>query len=610
LTFAAGAVAALGIAVLMGQARSFLSFVGGEFLPVALTQTSVPFGVIAAGAAVLITALPVASAARHTILTYKQERARSLRPPWWQRAWLDVLLLIPAAYWTYLLVKQGTVDIPFLSVTTPDPLSNPALFLVPALAMFALTLFLIRLLPLLLRALSWLLSRLPGIALVMAARQLARSPSLYAAPMLLLVLTLSLATYTASIATTLDQYMDQQARYTVGGDVMLVETGQDTQQGAAASSGSLQAPGAVPFDSDTGSGNDLATALQEEKASSHGPRYLFIPVTDYLKVPGVQAATRVGDYGATMHFSVGGDAGGHIMGIDRADYAKVAFWRSDFAAQPFGTLLNALATTPDGVLVPESVASAQVLRIGDNLPVHVQFPGTSADLTLRVAGTFKLWPSWFPNRKDEGPLIIANLDYLFENAGGEMPYDVWLKVKGGVNSSDVIPAVRQVDSSTTTVYDVNSMLLDEQTRPQRQGLFGMLSIGFLAAGIFTVLGFFLYAVFSFRRRFIELGVLRAIGLSAIQMALSLAWEMALLLGMGIAAGTVLGLAASRYFIPFLQVSPTDEARALPFVVTTDWSAIYALYGVLIVLFIVVVGALVVLLSRVRIFQAVKLGEAE
>jgi putative ABC transport system permease protein len=187
---------------------------------------------------------------------------------------------------------------------------------------------------------------------------------------------------------------------------------------------------------------------------------------------------------------------------------------------------------------------------------------------------------------------------------------VWLKVKGGVNTSDVIPAIRQVDSSSTTVYDVNSMLLDQQTRPQRQGLFGMLSIGFLAAGIFTVLGFFLYAVFSFRRRFIELGVLRAIGLSAIQMALSLAWEMALLLGMGIAAGTVLGLAASRYFIPFLQVSPTDEARALPFVVTTDWSAIYALYGVLVVLFIVVVGALVVLLSRVHIFQAVKLGEVD
>jgi putative ABC transport system permease protein len=329
-----------------------------------------------------------------------------------------------------------------------------------------------------------------------------------------------------------------------------------------------------------------------------------------LKVSGVRLATRVGNYPATIHFSVGGDLSGHVMGIDRGDYAKIAFWRSDFAGQPIGALMNALAATPDGILVPEKVMSEQVLRVGDSLPVRVQLQETSVDMTFRVVGSFKLWPSWYPNNQDSGPLIIANLDYIFENSEGQSPYDVWLKVQPGVNSSSVIPALRTVDTSTWKSYDLNSMLLAEQTQPERQGLFGMLSIGFLAAGLFTVLGFFLYAVFSFRRRFIELGVLRAIGLSGGQMAFSLAWEMALLLGLGIAAGTGLGSIASRYYIPFLQVGPTDPSRALPFIVTTDWGAIYALYGVLVILFVVIVGALVILLSRIKIFQAVKLGEAE
>ena len=60
----------------------------------------------------------------------------------------------------------------------------------------------------------------------------------------------------------------------------------------------------------------------------------------------------------------------------------------------------------------------------------------------------------------------------------------------------------------------------------------MLSVGFLAAALLTVLGFFLYALFSFRRRFIEMGVLRAVGLSAGQMTVFLASELAFLIVVG------------------------------------------------------------------------------
>jgi putative ABC transport system permease protein len=609
LALGAGAGVALGIALLMGQARSFLTFAGGDLLPVTVTQTSLPFGVSAAVATVLITVTPVFEAARHTIITYKQERARSLRAPWWQRAWLDVLLLIPAAYWTYLLQKQGTVDIPLLSVSGSDPLGNPALFLVPALAMFAITLFFIRLLPLFLRALSWLLGRLPGTSLVLATRQLARSPGLYSTPVLLLVLTLALAIFTASIATTLDRFIDQQTRYRVGGDIILAGTGQSTQ--VAPQPGlNLGGAGSMSGILDNGNGDDLAAALQREKTADAGARWLFVPTSDYLKAPGVKAVTRVGHYSVTYRFSVGGDANGHVLGIDRGDYASIAYWRNDFANQPLVSLMNALASSPDGILVSEKMLKEQVLRIGDNLPVKVELPAATVDLTFRIVGSFKLWPSWYPNKKDEGPLMVANLDYLFENSGGQSPYDVWIKTKPGANTADVVARLRDIDKSAWSASDVNTLLAAEQTRPERQGLFGMLSIGFCAAALFTVLGFFLYAVFSFRRRFIELGMLRAIGLSARQMAVSLGWELGLLLGLGMAAGTVLGIAASRLYIPFLQESATSEARTLPFIVITDWSAVYGVYILFGVLFIAAVLGLGLFLRRIRIFQAVKLGETE
>ncbi|MCL4506980.1 MAG: FtsX-like permease family protein [Chloroflexi bacterium] len=601
-----GALAALGIAALIGQARSFLVFASGDLLPVAVSRSSLPFGLIAAGVTIVITVIPVIDAARHTIITYRLERARALKTPSWQRMWLDVLLLIPTVYWTYMLQKQGVIDVPLLGTSSGNPLSSPALFLVPSLMMFAMTLFLIRLLPFLLRALAWLLGKLPGISLVLAMRQLARSPGLYTTPMLLLVLTLSLATFTTTIATTLDQYTEQRARYTVGGDVKLTSTGQSSQPPPAQAPGSFGQAGSMSSDS----GGDLTAALQQAQAEDAGPRWLFVPISDYLNAKDVQAATRVGRYPAIAHFSVGGDTSGHVIGIDRSDFANIAFWRSDFAAQPFGSLMNALAMTPDGVLVSENALSDHVMRIGDALQAKVQFPSVDVDMTFRVVGSFKLWPAWFPNVKDDGTLIVANLDYLFENSGGQSPYDVWIKVKPGHDPAAVIPEARLIDKSAWSGTDVNSMIAGEQTKPERQGLFGMLSIGFLAAALFTVLGFFLYAVFSFRRRFIELGMLRAIGLSATQMALSLAWEIALLLGLGMLCGTGLGLFVSRLYIPFLQESASDPTHALPFVVLTNWDAIYDVYILFGALFLVAVPALVLFLRRIKIFQAVKLGEAE
>ena len=60
-------------------------------------------GPMALGVTMLAQVLPSLGASRHTIISYKQELARTVRAPWWQRAWLDLLLLIPVGYGIYLL---------------------------------------------------------------------------------------------------------------------------------------------------------------------------------------------------------------------------------------------------------------------------------------------------------------------------------------------------------------------------------------------------------------------------------------------------------------------------------------------------------------------------
>ena len=117
-----------------------------------------------------------------------------------------------------LSVAGGGVD--------TDPFQNPLLFLIPALGVFALTLILLRILPLIMAGVAWIASHLSGVGVLLAVRHLSRTPGFYSAPLILLILTLSLSAFTASIAKTMDSHLVDQTYYTVGADMGLTESGE------------------------------------------------------------------------------------------------------------------------------------------------------------------------------------------------------------------------------------------------------------------------------------------------------------------------------------------------------------------------------------------------
>ena len=581
-----GALLGIGIARLIGQARSFLKFTFQPDLRVGITPLVLAIGLGAVFLMLLAQLVPTFSAAGHTILTYKQERARLLRPPWWQRIWLDVLLLIPTGYGFYILQKQGSIAAEGGKAVN-DLFQNPLLFLTPSLGLLALTLFLARLLPYTMSFLSWLTARTNSVGMLMATRQLARSPGLFTAPLMLLTLTLSLSTFTASLANTLDEHLTKQMYYKSGADIRVSEVGLET--------------GVI--------------------LGGSGERWLFKPVSSHLKLPGVLAAARVGRYQMVVDYNHVGNTG-KFIGIDRLDFPKVSYWQRAFAGQSLGELMNLLAASPDSVLVSRQFLADAEKKIGDPVSIIANPFGETAPMTLKIVGAFDIFPTWYP---EDGPLFVGNMNYFFQEAGKQYPYDVWLKTTPDADHRRIIWGIRgltallepgdhsQVDNEGLNIFvtDWQSAPLQifaEQRRPPRQGLFGLLSVGFVASASLTVLGFLLYALFSFRRRFIELGVLRAIGLSTGQMTLLLAWEMAALILIGMAAGTGLGVWVSAWFIPYLQVGAEAATRYPPFIVQIAWgslSQIYLLFGLL---FAVALAGLTALLVRMKIFQAVKLGE--
>jgi putative ABC transport system permease protein len=564
------------LAYTIGQARSFLEFTLATDLRVGMTWGTARLGLVAMVVTLVAQGIPALEAARHTIITYKQERARTLRPPWWQRAWLDVLLLIPAGYGAYLLRQQGSVAV--ATETLPaDPLQNPLLFLVPALSLFALALIILRVFPWLMKALAWLGAQTRSVGFLLAARQLSRAPGLYAAPLGLLILTLSLATYTASLSATLENHLHDQQFYAVGADASLVDTG-DVRGG-----GDIMMP--------TGPAGEPAT-------------WRFLPVSEYRSVPGVEAAARIGHYRALVQTGDGFKPGTFI-GVDRVDFPQVAFWRADFAPASLGELMNHLAITENGILLPRDFMETHYLQIGDTVNVTVLAYETSAVLPLKVVGSFDYFPTWYP---ETGPLVVGNLEHYFLQAQTQLPYRVWLDTQSDVDFDDLADAMWEINRGAQDILVASRRILRAQQQPERQGLFGLLSVGFGAAAVLTALGFILYALFSFRRRAVELGVLRAVGLSTRHMTGFIAWELVFLLVIGSATGTGLGIWASHTFVPYLQVGGELAAHTPPFVVEIAWPAILRLYALFGALFVVALGVLVRSLVKMKLFQAIKMGE--
>ncbi len=575
-------------ALLMGNTVSFLSFGGREALPVLITPRSIRMAFLGVAVAMLASLLPAIRAARLTIVTYKRERARALEKPFWQRFFLDFLLLIPAGYGYYILENRGTISF-MADQAGGNPFQEPLLFLVPAITIFAVSMIIIRIIPLIMSLVAWITSQLlRSVSVVLALRQLARVSKQYVGSLLLLILTLSLATFMASMARTLDQSLSDRMYYKTGSDYYLMEAGENPEDEEGAPTGGTE-----------------GSASDSEAVEIGG--WVFVPVSEHLKVPGVTAAARVGAYPADVRIAKS-SAHGQFYGIDRLGFPDAAFFRRDFAPSQLGTLMNRLALDSSALLVSPNFLNDYTMDVGDQVNLSLAVWGERREIEFTIVDVITYFPTYYPE-EDSQYLFVGNLDFIFEQMGGLFPYDVWISTEPGVDPEEIIDNLDDYDIHVVSFNGSREAVLKEQSRPERTGVFGILSVGFVAAAVLTVLGFLLHSFISFRQRYIEFGVLRAIGLSMGQMLGFLGFEQLLLIATGVTAGTAVGIWVSKLFIPFLQVGTEKHVAIPPFVVLIAWSDIIKIYLLFGAMLLGAVAGMIWFLMHLKIFEAVKLGEA-
>ncbi len=156
--------------------------------------------------------------------------------------------------------------------------------------------------------------------------------------------------------------------------------------------------------------------------------------------------------------------------------------------------------------------------------------------------------------------------------------------------------------------DVRGELIYRRNHPAQGGVFGILSLGFLISLLISLLGYLIFWFFALSRRAVQLGILRAMGLSRVQVTGMLLLEQLFTTGLSVAAGLGLGTLASRLFLPFLQSGDQAGRQVPPFRIVFDSDDTMKLYAATGIMLAAGACLLVLQLRRLRITQAVKLGE--
>jgi putative ABC transport system permease protein len=566
------------------SSADFINAFNPEFLPFR-------FAVGAVIMATLATLIPALGASRSTVVLMNADRGRNLRGPGWQRMFLDVLLLVPVAYGYMQLSQQGNIGLFGRTLSNENPLRDPVRYLLPMLLMTSLALIVARLFPLVMCGVAALVqrasSKLPfATPALLAARELGRSPKDYLGSLLLLIVATGIATFGASTAKTLDEHLTDSVYFLTGADLRMVQDGHSNKPKPA------PGPGGAP---------------QPPPPDDGKPEiWSFLPVEDHLTIPGVQAYARMTSFSVRPQIARQiGDFKLRALDWNEASTVMRDAFRPDYASESFGALMNRLGAQPDGVLVPPIFLSLNKKAIGDPLQLAIQTTEGRVPVTYTIAGTYLHFPTVVP--KEDETVFIADMEYTFERMGKAVPYDVLLTMAPGASGTAISNRANEMGFLVNRTYDARLSIEQQQQTPERQGLFGILTAGFFAAIALTIIGFVLYSVLSFRRRSIELGVLRTLGLSSGQMALYLILSQLIIVLVGMAAGAAVGILASRLFIPFFQVAGELVAEVPAFYVRIAWSELALVCAAIAVAFAIAIAATLLLLRRMRAFEAIKLG---
>ena len=579
VAYAGGVALSPYLCQVLGSANSFLEFVRRSALDTQINSTVLLYGAAAALLSVLAMVLPVLRRSKTTIVSHKQGRnhRRSDRPLW-QKLGLDVILLGVSLYGLYSFNGQKEA----LSQKVLEGASlDPLLFLSSSLFMIAAGLLALRVLP----AVVWLVftpfKKLWSPALYASFLRILRTRRSQSFIVVFLVITIALGVFNADAARTINGNKEDNLRYEIGADLVLQEKWSDN-------SASL-------------TDNPNLDLVYNE------PDY-----GRFLAMDGVQSCAKVLTDSVSVSVSGGTLKNVQLMAINTKAFGQTIWMKEGLNPYPINAYLNAISQNSRGVLVSRNAQTDFGMKLGDVISYKVS---SGESIRGTICGFVDYFPSYAPvtyakgtdglYRETPNYLVVANLSQVQAECG-VTPYEVWIKTNG---STDFIYDFAEENGLTFTRFrDASAELVEMKNDPVLQGTNGILTVGFIVVLLLCAVGFLIYWVLSIQSRTLQFGIFRAMGLSMREILTMLLNEHLFISGLSIVTGAAVGKLTAKLYMPLIQLAYAASDNALPLQVVSrsgDMARIAIVVGVMLAVCLTVLG---VLISRMKIAQALKLGE--
>ncbi|MCT2536307.1 ABC transporter permease [Aquibacillus koreensis] len=570
---------------ILGATNGFLQFVQRTTLPVEISFDAYLYGLVALGASIIMIMLPIYFASNKSIVHQKQNLAQSIKQYKWYSILFDLTFIGVALYGYYSFQTKQTQ----LQSVDGNLYMDPMLFFLPAIFLIGMGLFLLRTYPLLLKLIFKIGERFWSLSLYGTLLQVSRSGKQYQYFMLFLIMTIGLGVFSASAARTINSNLEEQIRYDNGANIRADVKWESSDIAIS------------PLSNETSSDS-------EEPPISKAV-YTEPPFEPFLDVNGIEQATKVFlkepikvEGKGQQLFST------QLMAIEPKQFGETAWFKSDLLPHHWHAYLNLLAAEPSAVLISSSVATSLGVKEGDYLSLAWE---GSEQADFVIYGVIDYWPSFNPietlQNSNDPSLIVANLPYV-QNTMGLEPYQVWINASSNNTRSTLYSEMRQVGLPIIGMDDVQPKLTELKNDAFLLGLNGTMTLGFIISIGITFIGFLLYWVLTIKSRTLQYGIYRAMGMPLYSLFGILFWEQILTSGLACILGVLIGGLTSFLFVPLFQLTFPPEKVVPPFEVIFDASDEWKIY--IFVSFMLVIGlaVLTVLLRKIKIHQAIKLGD--
>lgn len=558
----------------LGSASAFLEFAQRRVLGVKFSISVLIYMAVAMIIAILLSVIPSLFYSKNTIVGAKASKAVKKRPLW-QKLFIDVILLGVSLYGFYSFGRQKEqLEIQVLQGEALDPL----LYLSSSLFILGAALLMLRIIPLIANIIYMAGKKKWKPAFYASFQEISRSGSSRYFIMTFLILTVSLGVFNTTVARTIASNSERNFEYLNGCDISLVEKWPN---------------------------NSLTVQVNPDiPLVYHEPDF-----AKYEMIDGVKDAARVYVYkkGKVDNLLT------TVMGISTKEFGEVTSLPKRLLDKHLYTYLNEMSTDDGFVLVSSNYRDNFGYKIGDKISYRIE--------ESTITGVIADFVDYFPGYDTQGVefradgsvriedkyLIVAHLQTI-QRTVGMRPYQVWLKLEEGAKTQCVYDYINENDVQISKFTDLSKQIDDVKSDTLFQGTNGILTLSFMVILIICIIGYLIYWTLTISSRELLLGVLRAMGMSQKEVLVMLINEQVFSSILPLVCGAGIGFLASRLYVPLIQIAYSANNQVLPLVLVTKPEDLIRLFVIITIMILICFAILARQISRMKIAQALKLGE--